>query len=159
MGVNRFVGQRLSNLKSVTFSFAQSPVLEDFLEAYGSLIEEVTFAGTAAFGEVFLHAPNLRRLQWDPRDRDIGDAEMIENSFSRSDTHKRLQKIVLLGVYSASEYHLQNCLTVHPPYAPADATKKEHTDTTSAFFHSLNFAKFPSLKKIEFPRYVWPTEE
>ena len=156
---NHSIHQRLPNLTSVTITATYSPILEDFVEAYGLSLEQIEFSGSAALEHVFLHAPKLRELRWQPHSYPLKDSELLATTFSRCDRHSKLQKIILIGIRESGEYYIQITLVIGRPYTPTGTSEKEHINITNAVFLNIKFSKFPCLKEIQFQAYAWPTEE
>jgi hypothetical protein len=87
----------------MTFAEVSSPIVEKFLEACGSLVEELEFDGSANFAEVFIHAPNLRDLRWEPRSSHGKDSLTIAATLSLSATHAKLQRFIVKGILESGK--------------------------------------------------------
>jgi len=123
------------------FTSASIPTVENFLKACGSHVEELDVKGLVNFAEVFENVPNLRKVLWDPQSMHSSHSLILDTAFNSSAGHENLEQLTLQRVPDSR------------------GSEKEHTRLITTFFNSLDLAKFPSLKQIQFAAYKWPIEE
>ena len=83
---------------------AAPPILENFMRACGSQVEELFFRGTADLSEVFSLAPKLYEVVWEPHSMQAKPGLTISAALSPAASHEKLELFIVKGILDTSEY-------------------------------------------------------